>query len=483
MNTTKIIKLDERGLLIVVAHIFICIFLIVSALLYEEFNYEVEPLIYPLCGFLLLLVIWCFWSWFAITKTLFSPYTLFLTSAVLFNGGQALLEIFDCNIEGILEGDFTPKSILETIFLVDLGLTFFHLGALISALKATVIDRIPSSPKENDFPIVKECYQVGWALLSISFLPSMLILKDAVTTVLSAGYFALYQRDEATSFDAAPAVLAGFLVPSALLILAGSRDKPKGKLISGGLILLYATIYFFLGQRNVAVMPLLAFAWLWHQWISPIPKTFLFSVSGFMLFVIFPLVAASRNSAGAERSLDTLIDTFTSINNPIVAAISEMGSSMQTVAYTLELVPKTRGFQLGADYLYALLTLVPNLFWSLHPSVARGYPGRWLTWAVRPDFAARGGGLGYSFIAEAYLNFGWLGAPIALAIIGFLFAKLILWATRSGDPSRMAMVASFTSSFLFYARCESALQVRSLVWYSLLPYLGIHFLRWLRQKK
>ncbi len=156
---------------------------------------------------------------------------------------------------------------------------------------------------------------------------------------------------------------------------------------------------------------------------------------------------------------------------------------MQTIAYTIELVPKFREFQWGADYLYALFTVVPNLFWKLHPTVDRGLAGLWLAWAVRPEFAAIGGGLGYSFIAEAYLNFGWFGAPIALGVIGFLFAKFTLWAAKSKEPDRMAAVASFISFFLFFARAESGVMVRSVVWYSWFPYLSVCLLSRLRSKK
>lgn len=154
-----------------------------------------------------------------------------------------------------------------------------------------------------------------------------------------------------------------------------------------------------------------------------------------------------------------------------------------TVAHTIELVPSVRNFQMGAEYFYALLTLMPNLFWKVHPTVARGIPDKWLVWEVDTEFAARGGSFGFSFIAEAYLNFGWFGAPIALGMMGLIFAKFTLWAVRSGSPARMATVASFTSFILFFPRAESALMVRSLVWYSLLPYLSVCLLGWLRSKK
>ena len=45
-----------------------------------------------------------------------------------------------------------------------------------------------------------------------------------------------------------------------------------------------------------------------------------------------------------------LIKIFTSPENPLIQSITEMGGSMLTVAYTIELVPLARPFQWGADY-------------------------------------------------------------------------------------------------------------------------------------
>ncbi len=486
LNSTIRVNPDPTCLLAIAAHSCVIIFLIVSSSFYEASSLQPDTLIYPCSCFILGLTVWVFWSWYIVTKSLFSPYILFFISALLFNGGQIILEVFNLNEKGILEANFSSATILATMFIVVIGLAVFHLGALMSAFQISVAPtQVNPQQKVANNPIKdKEISQVGWLFFSISFLPSLLILQNSIRIVLSGGYFALYQQTEATSFDAAPAVLAGFLVPSAMFILAGSRKNVKAQYLACILILLYATMNFFLGKRNVAVMPLLSFAWLWHQLIRPISKVFLGSVGAFILLIVFPLVGASRDTAGEDRlSVDVLLNTFTSINNPFVAVLSEMGGSMQTIAYTIELVPKFREFQWGADYLYALFTVVPNLFWKLHPTVDRGLAGLWLAWAVRPEFAAIGGGLGYSFIAEAYLNFGWFGAPIALGVIGFLFAKFTLWAAKSKEPDRIAAVASFTSFFLFFARAESGVMVRSLVWYSLLPYLSVCLLGWLRSKK
>jgi oligosaccharide repeat unit polymerase len=473
------------SLRIIAAQCYIYAILIFSFLLYWLFDFQAESLIYPACLFFVALTIWSFWSWQIVTKSLFDPYILFFISAVLFNGGQAFLEVFHLNEHGILEGSFSSETLLKTLVLVILGLASFHLGALLSAATAKAISPKQNSEKKASLPTTRDnCHIVGWGLLSIAFLPAVLISKDAILIVLQSGYAALYQQDKITSFNATPQILADFLIPGTLFLLAGSKKRHNGKVVSVITIVIYSLSRLFLGWRGYAIMPLIAFAWLWHSLIRPLPKIFLLSAASLTMFIIFPLVAATRNVAGEERllSISFLLNSFTSIGNPLIAAISEMGGTMQTIPYTLELVPSVRGFDMGAGYLYALLTLIPNFFWEIHPAIARGTASHWLIWEVDPIIASLGGGIGFSFIAEAYFNFGWFGAPIALGVIGFFFGKLTLWAIRSGEPARMAMIGSFLSFFLFYVRDEACNQVRPLVWYALIPYLGVWTLNWLRSK-
>lgn len=470
-----------RLVLIVQISIFLC--LVLFRLLYGRFVFDAELLIYPFSCCFLGLTIWSFWSWYFLTRSLFNPYLLFLLSAILFNGGLIILEVFHLNPDGIL-GDWelyselSYEDILNTIFLIIIGLTAFHAGGLVCLSKFQAINTEFNNLEGTEYRSrSKNSYLTGLWILCLSFLPALIVIRNTVSVVLSSGYTSLYQQESTTSFSAAPKILADFLVPGAFFTLAGSKENLKGRQISRMIIVVYTMIQFFIGSRNQAVMPMISFIWLWQQMIAPIPKTFLIGLGSVIMFVFFPLIAATRSSAiGSDRfSINFLIDSFTSIENPAIAAISEMGGSILPVIYTIILVPSQRSFQMGADYIYALFTIVPNVFGKLHPTIARGLAERWLTAEVNPYFAFNNGSYGFTFIAEAYLNFGWIGAPIALFIIGFLFAKLTLWAVTSNDPAKMAMLASFLSFFLFYARAESALVIRPLVWYSFLPYCCVNW--------
>jgi oligosaccharide repeat unit polymerase len=465
---------NKDALNLVAFHLCICATLVFLWLLYPFLDIDLKLLIYLICLFFVALTIWSFWSWYKLTKNLFNPYILFFISAVVFNGGQAFLEVFHLNKDGILKSQFSPDTLLKTLFLISIGLATFHLGALLSATTTgkTSSPKLSSGKQTSLYRMQDSCRTIGWGLFALSFLPTVWVAKDAIVKVLGSGYLAIYQEIP-TSFASTPILLSDFLVPSILFLLAGSKNKSKLRIFCIVIVFIYAAIRLFIGQRNTALMPLVALTWVWHRLIHPIPKTLVFAVIALFLFVIFPVIQLTRNTAGAERlSIDILVSAFSSVDNPLIESISEMGGSMQTVAYTIELVPKVKDFEMGLGYFYSILTLIPNFFWKVHPAAAHGLPSSWLIWEVDPLTASVNGTIGFSFIAEAYMNFGWLGTPIILGGIGFLFAKLVLWADRSEEPAKIALVASFLSFFLFYARAQAADIVRPLVWYSFIPYLG-----------
>jgi oligosaccharide repeat unit polymerase len=464
VNLQQIVR--HNFLLVIAGQALFLIVLLGIILVYLNSPYiDIQRFIYLASITLVFLFLWSIGSWYILTKKLFDPYALFFTAAVLFNGGQSFLAVFDLNKAGFLDGEFSSHIILKLLFMVILGLIAFHFGGILS--RATDKGQLS---KGTCFT-AQSVRLVGWGLLFISILPVIFELKNAFIVVVSSGYSALFQREIGTGFNAANRVLSSFLIPAVMFLLAGSKGRKTEIIISGIAIVSYSMVGFFLGSRSRAVMPLIAYAWVWHRRISPIPPAVFIGSGIALIFIVFPVVRFTRNIAGAERlSFAVYRNTFSSIDNPFVVTLSGMGRSMQAVAYTLELVPKVRPFDIGQGYLYALLTVVPNLFWDVHPTVSHGLAGEWLTSVVAPAKFARGQGLGYSFIAEAYLNFGWIGVFPVLMIIGFLFGKFVLWGEKPREPAKMATLASFLSYFLFYARNELAPVIRFLSWYALLPY-------------
>ena len=155
--------------------------------------------------------------------------------------------------------------------------------------------------------------------------------------------------------------------------------------------------------------------------------------------------------------------------------INEMGNTMRAVIFTRQLVPNDYDFQWGTTYLYSIFSVFPNLFWDIHPSQSH-HLGAWLTKIVAPEYYKIGGGLGYSFIAEAYINFGWIGVTFLNILFGYLYAMFCLWAQKQNDIAKIATVACFLIIFPMFARGESLTIMRPLIWYSFIPYLTVRVL-------
>jgi len=379
-----------------------------------------------------------------------------------------------------LNGIFSPEIISETLFLVTLGLLAFHAGGLLSvpAFREKLISKeFGEESKESTLVTLQALRLIGWGLLAISAVPALLMLKDALAVSVTSGNIGYLGRPDIPQGSGATLNrVANFIIPGTIFLLAGSRGRRLNIRLSWVVALSFALTLFFVGTRQSGAMFLLAYAWVYHRTVRPIPKTILLGVGGLLLFIVFPVVAAFRNVTGAARlSFDAFLDTFYSIDNPIIASIAELGYSMITVAYTISRVPHYQDFLLGVSYLYSLSDVFPNPSSERRESLELG---KWLIQTVDPVNANLGVySFGYSFIAEAYANFGWLFGPLALGIMGFLLGKLVLWADKPADPARIAMVGAFTGFFLLFARGEAHHVVRPFVWYALIPYLGVCALR------
>ncbi|MHB8647540.1 MAG: O-antigen polysaccharide polymerase Wzy [Thermomicrobiales bacterium] len=431
---------------------------------------------------LLLELIWSLISWRLVTESVFDPYGIFIVAAMIFNAGCAYLYLAGLNTTGLMILDFSfPADVtLQTLLLIFLSLSAFHFGALVRAATR----RRPLFPDRRAIPLGSLAPEVirfvGWALILVSALPTALQLKQAISVVRTAGYFGLYQQDYATGLQAGTQFLSSFIVPGALVLLAGSRDARRGRIVSGIVIAIYALIQLFLGARYPAIAPVIAYALLWHHVVRPLPRMLVIGVAIFVFGVVLPMVGATRDKPVSDPT--DPVPTSSRKDSSFTGVFVETESTTATIAYTLTLVPAVRPFDHGTQYFFAASTLVPNLFWTLHPATQHGLAGDWVTWIVDPGFAASGGSLGYSFIAEAYLNWGWIGGPIFLGIVGFFFAQLVYWGCSTADPARLAVVASFLTFVVFWARGESINIVRPLVWYSLVPYLMILFVAYMDRR-
>ncbi|MCX6810798.1 MAG: O-antigen polysaccharide polymerase Wzy [Candidatus Berkelbacteria bacterium] len=420
---------------------------------------------------------WIVWSWRKVKKGLFNPYGLFLLAVFLFNLSYVLLSRIPGNFQADPTNIFPLDVVTSTVVVVTLSILGLHLGAILAVLYASK-HKIEKSLAFSD----KDLSIVGYFLLLLSLYPLYLNTSEALRLSVNAGYQIVFQQAHKSGLAVLPEILASFIIPGTFLLLASSKKNKTNRLISLIIIISYTVCQLILGSRSAAIMPLVAYIWLWHKTIKPIRIGLLTTLGSLFLFIIFPIIRVLRNVPGVDKFSWQNINGLFGSTNPFLDALNEMGSTMQITSHTIQLIPKYRQFDLGNSYLNSVTSIFPNIFYKIHPTVQHATFSAWLVSTVNPALAKIGGGLGFSFIAEAYANFGIYGSLATVFVIGFLFVFLSEYVEKSNNRAYLAMLATYLSFFLFFTRAESRDIVREFFWYSLVPILLMLFVQKYRSK-
>lgn len=408
-------------------------------------------------------------SWIRSGGSVLAPFSLFVLASATFNGGTALLLVLGDGSAGQLVAQLGSGPYLTSLYAVTLATAGLGVGAAAAGTTARrFIRRVPEL-RFNEEDQRAAAMAVGLALMLVAAVPAMLQLRTDATTVLSRGYIGLYQDvGGATDLASITSFLSGLLVPGTLFLLASARNSRWRQWLASGVVVAYAAAQMFFGARFAALASLLAYAAVWETAIRPVSRGWLLG-GALAANTLIPAVRAFRLIAGAARSdLAFLWGVAVAAAGSFTAALAEMGGSQSVNAYVMGLVPSTRPFELGLGYLYAMRFIGPNSLWAWQPEYATY--SLWLVHQVAPITAAAGGGIGFSFIAEAYMNFGWIGVLAIPILVG---AAIVTWMNPRADGQvgvlRAAIVGVVLSLMLAWARGEVVTLTRSFIWYALAP--------------
>lgn len=411
------------------------------------------------------LTAWAVISWSWLSGRMFEPYVLFVLSMFLFHGGQLVLDLLGVEGGRILGDRYNDSEITPAILLLLIAFWAFHSGALLALLK------MPFPVHASDVDSASGARAIGWFLIIIAIVPFAMVSREAITLRADASYLAFYQRSIGRGLETWQVVLSELLTPGALFLLSGAQRNKKLQWFAAFCIVSVSAVWVLIGERSHAVMPLLAGAWLWHSRIRRIPPVFT-AIAAVVLLGSFPILGILRNEPLAEHtSMSAATEAIRNVDSPFAASIGEMGNSLQPVVDTLQLVPATRPHELGLGYLHAVLNIFPNFIPLLHFRLPYGAVENWYVEAIDPAYAAQGGTWGFSMIAEAYLEFGWLGTPLVLAFFGCVIGWLSRWGTVSRRADAAAAVAAWWVIVLHFPRGYLESYTRQFVLWSLVPYL------------
>ncbi|MGB2569150.1 O-antigen polysaccharide polymerase Wzy [Micromonospora citrea] len=153
------------------------------------------------------------------------------------------------------------------------------------------------------------------------------------------------------------------------------------------------------------------------------------------------LAAGSAGAIGAVV-LAGLRGNPLAVEGDLISRLLNEGSTLFPDTFVMAAVPDVTPFAYGETYMRSLASLVPGA-----PSHSLG------VWLVEEYNAGSASGYGFSLVAEAYLNFGFVGIPVLFALLTVVQRRLISVVDR-GHCYAYASVL-FTVTWMYNFRGES----------------------------
>lgn len=367
----------------------------------------------------------------------------------------------------------SKEAMLKSHVFTILCIAFLFEGALIAAgrkIKTYSQIEITDTYESSIFG------QVGAILLMISVIPMIIYLVSLLISYRAGGYaYAFSSVSNSSGLMRIISKIYPFCVPSLIMIVIGySGFYRKAAQVFMGLI---GIIYFMIGERTGAASILLALFILDSNLKERNQTNDRTNRSGqlklvllIVLFAVFiPVIGALRNTSNMSISSLTEAVMENGVFAGITDTIATMGFSEFPLGKTIEIVPGLKSYAYGQSYFYAILAIFPNIFGGTHVSVKYAGLAQWLM-----DFLNMNYGPGYSYPAEAWYNFGWLGCIFMLAI-GYVFSHfLFIPKGAKVNNTTLFLSLAFFVETITSPRRELMTVVRLVGYYVLIPVLLIY---------
>lgn len=369
--------------------------------------------------------------------------------------GQQVLGAFDIKTTRIMIniGQLSDSTVWCASFFVLACVLTVCCGYLF--LRDEACEARPFDPSPGNESLRKACI----CLFVILLLPTVVYLVSNVSLSASLGYGARIDPSNARhGVDNIVGILAQ-LMPYVLLgLLVSKKPGEKWQIVC---LIAYYGLYMVSGSRSSVFSAIPVFAYLWVSlFTKKSAKTQLLILVAALLALgaLFSFISFARAFATSGGYSD--IGALMAENNIFVDILQEAGQTFVATGALIERVPQVIQQTSGSTYLAGILYILPNgvtgNYYASVPSVDE---------LVAPYLTSYGG-VGSSFIAEGYLNFG----PWCL-ILFFGYGLLIAWMANLADKElnkgnlmALFVVAACFLAFSFFIRSDVRTFLRTFLW-------------------
>jgi oligosaccharide repeat unit polymerase len=193
---------------------------------------------------------------------------------------------------------------------------------------------------------------------------------------------------------------------------------------------LWCLFLFYLGFRGPALIAaLIVWGVALKKGVS-FPRWLPWLAAALVLLAV-PVVHVIREEPINERSFGVAMSDFSLLDGP-----AEIGSGIRPLVETCSLIGQG-SFRYGSTYLLGLKGILPNLAvrWEAPSigSIDSLPPNHWITAVSDPWSYKNYGGIGFSAVAEPYMNFGIVGVISYFFLLALILVRLEQVSIRSSE--------------------------------------------------
>lgn len=392
---------------------------------------------------------------------------LFILLLYLFSFGQCILAFLGVEpyrgVFGIGNGFFEADQIVSSAIFTMLAIIITAIGYCLYKSKSIRRTQMVMKPKGTE-----KLVKVAWVLLIITVFPTFYVLYQDIVKMSHMGYASTLEG--VSGIMRLPVILSGFF-QSALLILYCFENRRSPRWIMIITLLVYCALQLAGGSRIAVfrfVIILLVISHLYRKEMTP-KRWGLVIGGGLVLVFVFSLVSNIRLMVFITSDIGTLIREATNDlleDNFLFSAIREMGNTQCINTLVYSECPSNVPYNYGLSYLRSLYGILPNFLGIDYKSVDTVFS---------PLYTITSAGMGSSYIAEGYWNFGYF-ALVFYMVVGYLWGRLvekfrIQCNQNAGTASTFFLTVYVMFFLIFTVRSDFMEFGRSLVYYALVPIL------------
>lgn len=339
---------------------------------------------------------------------------------------------------------FDDALVLRALMLSLLGLVSFYVGYELSAGER-LARAIPTVPPEEPVKILRAAVFV--LAVSAVLFGAFVAVVGGPAAYLRAGYLGLYRLELGREYFAIGLPLLG----TGVLLLYHAACETRSRAVT---VLYWITflslgaLLFAIGRRRYLLTLILAMVVYRHYRKHRLSLQVLagYGGAGFILFNLwgilrrFSLYEVFTRNAWREVLQLPFRDFFAS-----VATEGEFsGAGVWLPQIITQLGTGELTYLHGLSYLKAPVTFIPRILFPGRPPVL----SEWYVATFHPELAAQGGGMGFFFLGEAYLNFGLLGIVGVMFLAGVVFRCATVYVRRHLDSGGAVLLYAAIISWI-----------------------------------